>query len=101
MSIPRVSKKRRARSGQPGKLGIVRLYGADMKHLRWSCYTRDNGICQACGVMTGYEPRFDGDPIAYYMAHIKSRGAGGSDVIENVRCLCHRDHMKEHTEGRR
>jgi len=44
-----------------------------------------------------YLARFDGDPLAYDMAHIVSRGAGGSDELSNVRTLCHRDHMREHS----
>ncbi len=52
--------------------------------------------CQDCGVRTFYAARFDGDSYAYDMAHIKSRGAGGSDVIENVKTKCHECHMREH-----
>lgn len=79
-----------------GKLGIVRLTGVDLANLRRQCWFRDKGECQDCGVRTFYAARFDGDPLAYDMAHIKSRGAGGSDVIENVKTKCHECHMREH-----
>jgi 5-methylcytosine-specific restriction endonuclease McrA len=91
------ARRRRARSGVPGRLGIVRLYGKALESLRDDCWERDNGMCQSCGVRLEKEPRFDGDSVAYDMAHIQSQGAGGSDVLENVRCLCHSCHMKEHS----
>ncbi len=72
-----------------GKLGIVRCTGKDMAKLRSDCWHRDGGLCQECGESTYWHPRYDGDPLAYDMAHIKSRGAGGSDVLENVRVECH------------
>jgi 5-methylcytosine-specific restriction endonuclease McrA len=86
-----------------GKLGIMRLTGPDLAKLRRDCWERDKGRCQECGVLTYWGPRFAGDPLAYDMAHIKSRGAGGSDVLENVRTLCHAEHMREHSgaTGRR
>jgi 5-methylcytosine-specific restriction endonuclease McrA len=90
------ARRRRDRSGVPGRLGIVRLYGKDLDALRRDCFDRDESICQQCWTPTSYLPRFDGDPVAYDMAHIQSRGAGGSDTLENVRCLCHSCHMKEH-----
>lgn len=82
-----------------GKLGIVRLSGKALARLREACFDRDHGRCRRCGDFVYYSPRWDGDTLAFDMAHIKSRGAGGSDTLENVRCLCHSCHMKEHTKG--
>jgi 5-methylcytosine-specific restriction endonuclease McrA len=90
------ARRRRARSGVPGRLGIVRLYGKDLESLRRDCWLRHNETCQTCGERVYYQARFDGDPRAYDMAHIQSRGSGGSDTLENVRCKCHSCHMKEH-----
>lgn len=70
----------------------VRLKGRHMEALRLSCYLRDGGKCCICGCdlsLTGEHPVWP--PM--HMAHIKSRGAGGSDVIGNVRSLCPRDHL--------
>ena len=78
----------------------VRLTGTAMLRLRRDCWLRDGGYCQECKVFTSYFARWEGDPHAYDMAHIKSRGAGGSDVLENVRTLCHECHMAEHVKGR-
>jgi len=88
---------RRRRNGEPGKLGIVRLYGKALTELRLAVWDRDRGICQKCGDRLYYQARYPGDPLAYDMAHIKSRGAGGSDTLENTRALCHREHMLEHS----
>ena len=81
------ARRRRERSGVPGRLGIVRLYGKDLEALRDACWERDRGICQKSGMRLYRYPRFDGDPEAFHMAHIVSRGAGGSDTLENVRAL--------------
>jgi 5-methylcytosine-specific restriction endonuclease McrA len=79
--------------------GRIRLTGEALRGLRDDCWARDKGTCQECGIALYKAPRFFGDPQAYDMAHIKSRGAGGSDTLENVRALCHRSHMEEHQHG--
>lgn len=79
-----------------GKLGIVRLTGEALTLLRMKCWSRDNETCKACGERVHFSARFAGDPLAYDMAHLKSRGAGGSDLPSNVRTLCHSCHMREH-----
>jgi 5-methylcytosine-specific restriction endonuclease McrA len=66
-----------------------------MTKLRLACWERDQGICQVCGVSTFWEARFDGDPQAYHMAHIRNKRNYG-DTLDNVQCLCARDHMREH-----
>lgn len=77
--------------------GRVRRKGAALEQLRRQCWLQHNETCQNCGERVYYTARFAGDPLAYDMAHIKSRGAGGSDTLENVRCLCHSCHMQEHS----
>lgn len=95
-------KKHRTRpETRTGKTGTIRLTGKALEVLRDACWERDGGICQICGWTLYKTPRFDGDPLAYDMAHIVSRGAGGSDTLKNVQCLCHRDHMREHNCGGR
>ena len=82
------------RSGVPGKLGRIRLKGKPLADLRRQCFTRDGWACVECGVGVSW--------VSGHMAHIKSRGAGGSDVLENVRTLCGGPdgcHMKEHNCG--
>jgi len=34
------------------------------------------------------------------MAHVKSRGAGGQDILSNVRNLCHRCHTRNIQKAR-
>ena len=79
-----------------GKLGRVRLTGSDLTKLRLQCWERDKGKCQECGEALYYQPRYIGDPKGYDMAHIRGRGAFGSDVLENVRTMCHSCHMLSH-----
>ena len=70
----------------------------EWKELRRQVFEREKGICQICGQyaplhdMDGnYDPFTCGDAC-----HIKSRGAGGDDVLDNLRWVHHTGHMKEH-----
>jgi hypothetical protein len=90
-----ISKKRRQRSGKPGKLGIVRLYGQDLEFLRRECYDRDEGRCQwvedglKCNKLLPFHgPVF----LRAHMAHIRNRRNYG-DTIDNVRILCPHHHL--------
>jgi 5-methylcytosine-specific restriction endonuclease McrA len=74
-----------------GKLGRVRLKGADLERLRREVFTRDKWLCCNCGRTCGW--------VSGHLAHIKSRGAGGSDTAENTRLLCRDCHMDEHNCG--
>ena len=76
--------------------GRIRLKGKALEALRRERWVLDKGICAKCGQLTRFHAQFDRDPQAYDMAHIVSRGAGGSDTLENTKTLCHRDHMQEH-----
>jgi 5-methylcytosine-specific restriction endonuclease McrA len=80
------------------KPGIIRLKGKALAQLRIHCFARDEGQCQNCGIGTFWEPRFDGDPIAFDMAHKRNKRMYG-DVIGNVEVLCHSCHMRAHAGG--
>ena len=86
-----VSKARRARSGKPGKLGIVRLYGKDLAKLREDCYWRAAGRCElmlsGCLDNAGW--------TVGQMAHIKAKRNNG-DTLDNVRWSCAPCHAKSH-----
>jgi ferredoxin len=76
--------------------GCVRLTGKTaMDALRREVYWRGGGRCSHCGraVHDGFS---DEHPLKYDMAHIRSRGAGGSDLPGNCRVMCHACHMREH-----
>lgn len=81
--------------------GCVRLSGEALEKLRMDCWLRDHMRCVDCGRVTLWQPRFDGDFLAYDMAHKKSRGARGSDTLNNMVTKCHLCHMKEHAGNRR
>ena len=73
-------------------LGIIRsLTGDDLTALRRECMRRDDWHCVECGRPVSDRVPEWADNRAH-MAHIVSRGAGGSDTLENVRTLCKRHH---------
>lgn len=88
--IKKVSKARRGRAGEPGNLGIVRLYGKAKTALRRECYQRDQERCVVCRKWVPF-----GGPLTVrmHMAHIVGLGRGGSDVLSNVRCKCYGCHI--------
>lgn len=70
----------------------TRLKGKAMEQLRRECFERDKGICQVCGKYASWEQG--------HMAHVKSRGAGGGDTLDNVKWKCPYCHIcKEHGKG--
>ena len=76
----------------------LRLKGKAMAALREDCYTRDGGLCQACGVQV-HDGFPDWHDRKYHMAHIKAKRIGG-DYMANVRTLCGRCHRAEHNSGK-
>ena len=76
-----------------GKLGIVRLTGEDIRTLREQVALRDKNTCVVCRRWISW---MDG-----HMAHIVSRGRGGSDTLENCVWKCPACHLvKEHAGGK-
>ena len=76
---------------KPGKLGRIRLKGEALAALRRECFTRDGWCCVLCGAPVSW--------ASGHMMHRKSRGAGGSDVIDNVDTGCGNCHQKSHNCG--
>ena len=76
------------RSGVVGNLGRIRLKGPALEALRRRVFLRDKWTCRECGAICGW--------ASGHLAHIISRGAGGSDTEENTRLLCAECHDKEH-----
>lgn len=78
----------------------TRLKGLKYKAFREQVFQHYEGICAECGdfaPLYDYEGVFD-IWVCGHVAHIKSRGAGGGDVIENVRWKCPSCHLnKEHS----
>lgn len=76
--------------------GTIRLSGRELENLRLACLQRDKGKCRECGARVSDSlPAWH--PLKYDMAHIRSRGAGGSDELGNVKTNCHECHMKAHS----
>lgn len=73
-----------------------RLEGYALKALRTLAWYRDGGKCQECKKPVLLDSK---DWSQMEMAHIKSRGAGGEDSLNNVRTLCKECHSKSHNCG--
>ena len=70
----------------------IRLKGKEMEQLRRACFKRDNYTCTQCKQPVSWQ--------SGHMAHIKSHGSGGSDILENVRTKCRECHLiREHFKG--
>ena len=78
------------------KNAAIRLKGDAMLKLRLDMWDRDTGRCCDCGEQVSW---FDTGERTGEMAHIRSRGANGSDTLENVRLLCRRCHRNSHNCG--
>jgi hypothetical protein len=91
--------KRKAQVRVGKHTGKIRLSGAALEKLREQVYRRDEGRCQwkGCGVLL---PLYGSVFNRAHMAHIKSRGASGSDELANVRILCPEHHLgSQHSKG--
>lgn len=74
----------------------IRLKGPALAMLRIDCFLRDEGKCVDCGGSL----RLDGGGFnQMQMAHKRSRGSGGEDVLSNVVSKCLPCHMREHSYG--
>jgi len=77
----------------------IRLKGKKYQELRRKRWKLDNCICVDCG---RWIPLYDQDGVfdpftCAHFAHIKSRGSGGSDTLENGETKCYDCHInKEH-----
>ena len=96
---PRTMRTKSAWGGMFPKPTILRLKGDPLSKLREACLRRDGGLCVCCGrPVRDNVP--DWHPDKYDMAHIKSRGAGGEDVLSNLKTMRHECHMREHNGGK-
>lgn len=86
--------KKKSRKAKVGKYsGRIRLDAEGMKELRVAVYERARGLCEmkikhVCEVYAGW--------VSGHLAHIKSRGSGGSDELGNVLWACAPCHMASH-----
>ncbi len=66
------------------------LFGVDMRNRRQEVFDRDKGRCQGCRKPVGWQ--------SGHMHHVKHRGRGGSDDLENLAWACPDCHAKEHLQ---
>ena len=79
------------------KQKAIRLKGKAYTLFRKAVHDRARGMCEECGM---WAPRLiDGRFDLYrcgHVRHIKSKGSGGSDTLENVEWWCWNCHRAEH-----
>ena len=93
-----ISRKRAARSGKVGKMGIVRLHGPALAALRLECFLRDGYKCVDC-----HRPVFGSDEFFFHpyraeMSHKRAKRNNG-DTLDNVVTHCQGCHQKSHNAG--
>ena len=74
------------------KKKTVRLTGKALGRLRIQTHNRADGKCEACGRVTPVD--------VGHLSHVRSRGAGGADTLDNTEWNCSECHGGEHTMGR-
>lgn len=86
-------KDRRSYVGiRPDGREFLKLFGQDMEVQHELVRLRDKGICQICMALCRWSGEVD---------HIRSRGMGGDDSLENLRWVCgagsrNKCHQKRH-----
>ena len=75
----------------------IDLNRKDYQELRRQAWSRAGGLCENedCGSPAPLE--IGGEFVLWgcgHLAHIKSKGAGGDDTLDNVRWLCPKCHGK-------
>ena len=73
----------------------IRLTGAAYKEFRREVWLRAGGLCERCKEPA---PRYNSNGefdlhTCGHVSHIKSRGAGGQDILSNVRWYCWKCHL--------
>lgn len=94
---PRIKRDRCPKVGEKPQ-AVIRLTGDDLESLRELVWQRDGHHCVKCGKWVALNA--DDSFKKMDLAHIKSRGAGGSDTADNTYCSCHCCHIgKSHNAG--
>ena len=78
------------------KQKTIRLKGKAYTEFRAKVFEKYGGKCQKCRCKA---PLYDQDgqfswKTCGHVSHIKGRGAGGGDVMENVKWLCPKCHLQ-------
>ena len=92
-------KPKQTKLSAPWRSPKVRLDAIGMRDLRILAYQRAAGQCEnevngeRCKQMIWW--------TSFHLAHLVSRGRGGSDCLENVLATCPECHLAEHRQGRK
>jgi len=94
-------KPRKHFESMPWRRPKIRLDGREMVNLRQDAFARSGGQCENAINDTGDRCPARVLWMTCDLAHIESRGRGGSDVLGNVLITCRNCHAEDHNGGRR
>jgi len=86
-------KPREHKESAPWRRKKIRLNGREMSELRQNAFARSEGECEnsiegeRCPARISWQ--------TFHLAHIVSRGRGGSDTLENVLACCQLCHDRD------
>lgn len=75
------------------------LFGEDMSVRRHEVFDRSGGFCEELGCNRQIDEELPSEhPNALHVHHIKTRGKGGAENMDNLQALCTRCHKKKHAD---
>ena len=75
----------------------IRLKGKAYTKFRKEVHDHYNGMCAKCGAWSPFTINGVFDVwTCGHVSHVKSRGAGGSDILDNVKWHCYACHSEHH-----
>lgn len=89
---PLKPKARQHKQSMPWRRSKIRLSGPEMKDLRQSAFARSEGRCENSVTPDGTRCPVRINWMNFHLAHIVSRGRGGSDELSNVLAACQKCH---------
>jgi len=92
---PLKPKPRQHKESMPWRRPKIRLNGREMLELRQNAFARSQGQCE-----NSVTEEKDRCPVRFHwgsfdLAHIVSRGRGGSDSLDNVLAVCRDCHFED------
>jgi len=92
---PLKPKPREHRESMPWRRAKIRLNGSEMMELRQSAFARSGGRCENSITAKGDRCPVHINWAQFHLAHIESRGRGGSDTLDNVLACCPDCHFED------
>jgi cytochrome c553 len=97
---PLKPKARQHKESMPWRRPKIRLNGSEMLDLRQDAFARSGERCENSVTEDGTRCPVRINWMSFHLAHLVSRGRGGSDELANVLAACQRCHDAD-THNRR